>query len=156
MWGEIYLRIKVAQRKHTLGEGLDSRGREERDAWQQRRLLDPDTSPTPSHSITQVKTLFLLGELEGRFLSLNANRVWIYPSISKIQIWPVLLLMPPDLLLFQSKVSTIIQFLLPRNLGIILDIPFSLISSSSPIDSITKIHLDSDAFPPPTLPSISA
>lgn len=55
------------------GSGLDSsveRGEKRGRADSNTGHLDPDSSPTPSHSLTQVKTLFHLGELEVDFYHL--------------------------------------------------------------------------------------
>lgn len=61
----------MAQRKHTGGGGWIPEGGEKREMPDNNTgHLDPDTSPTPSHSITQVKTLFHLGELEVDFYHL--------------------------------------------------------------------------------------
>lgn len=98
------------------GRGLDSNvEREEKREMPDNIMghLDPDTSPTPSHSITQVKTLFHLGELEVDFyhlMPIESGSIQAYLKFKSGQFYSWC----PQIFYLSQEISAIIQFLLPE------------------------------------------
>ena len=115
--GRNFLEDKSDTEEAHWGSGLDSsveRGEKRGRADSNTGHLDPDSSPTPSHSLTQVKTLFHLGELEVDFyhlMPIESVSIQAYPKFKSGQFYSWC---PQIFFYFSQEISAIIQSLLPE------------------------------------------